>query len=799
MIKKIFILILFSIIFCQEIKIDDIEIEGLIRLQKEDIYRISKLYPGMNLSRGDEINKAIHRLWKIGRFSNVQIFITDEKESSVSLKIFLDEQPVISSIEFNGNNKISTNKLKDEINLSSNQILSMNVIYESKEIITNLYKEDHFHNVKVNFDIQPTDKEYLKKVIFKIDEGNKLRIKNISISGNSQISDKKVLKSLTTIKKFHPLLFWRGKFDSDKFDLDILNLESFYKNLGYKDFQVINKEIVYNSNGIDILLKLNEGNIYYYNSIDFEGNSKFSNQELLDRINISIGDIYNEEKLNFAIYETITSLYMNEGHYFFNIDKEIIPVDGNKLNLKFTISENEKVKIRKVLVAGNSKTNENVIRREIRIYPGDTFNRENIINSIKQLFLLNFFQNVAPEIIPVSESEIDIKFIVEEKETGRANFSMGYNELHGFTGGGGFEFSNFMGKGQLVGIEYQRGLQNQMQSNSILPGSSSNSTASDYESFSIRFREPRLFDTRNSVSLSYSHQEQGTGQNNIYKYDIESNRASLSFGRRFKWPDIFMRGDWSFSISNTKYFGSESSLLSDFDPDVSNSEDSDIVLNDGSDYYALKNGVSLNQVISRDSRDHAEFPTLGSQFIWSTTISGGTLGGNVNYNKHLLSFTWYTPVREKIVLYQNYKFGVINELANNKFIPYNARFLMGGSGIPSVEMLRGYDNNSIGPGANYYSSEEGKIMLKYSLEMRYLLSESPIIYLLGFGEAGNVWTDFSTVDIFDLKRSVGIGIRLYMPMLGILGYDIGYGFDNIDGLDNPSGLEHHIVFGMPFN
>ena len=114
-------------------------------------------------------------------------------------------------------------------------------------------------------------------------------------------------------------------------------------------------------------------------------------------------------------------------------------------------------------------------------------------------------------------------------------------------------------------------------------------------------------------------------------------------------------------------------------------------------------------------------------------------------------------------------------------------------------MLRGYDNNSIGPGANYYSSEEGKIMLKYSLEMRYLLSESPIIYLLGFGEAGNVWTDFSTVDIFDLKRSVGIGIRLYMPMLGILGYDIGYGFDNIDGLDNPSGLEHHIVFGMPFN
>ena len=140
MIKKIFILILFGIVFCQEIKIDDIEIDGLIRLQKEDIYRISKLYPGMSLSRGDEINKAIHRLWKIGRFSNVQIFIIDEKTSSITLKIFLNERPVISSIEFNGNNKISTNKLKDEINLSSNQILSMDALYESKEIIENLYK-----------------------------------------------------------------------------------------------------------------------------------------------------------------------------------------------------------------------------------------------------------------------------------------------------------------------------------------------------------------------------------------------------------------------------------------------------------------------------------------------------------------------------------------------------------------------------------------------------------------------------------------------------------------------------------
>ena len=263
-------------------------------------------------------------------------------------------------------------------------------------------------------------------------------------------------------------------------------------------------------------MKIKEGKKYFYNSFVFEGNNKFSDLELNEKLNISIGDLYNEEKLNIIMYEIISSLYMNEGHYFFNITNEIKPNKDHMLDVKFIINENEKVSIRKILVAGNNKTNENVIRREIEIFPGDTFSRKNIMDSLRKLFQLNFFQNVSPEIIPVkgSNAEIDIKFVVEEKETGRANFSMGYNELHGFTG-----------------IEYQRGLQNQMQSNNMIP-SSSNSYSSDFESFSIRFREPRIFDTRNSAGFSFSHTEQGTGQNNIYKYDIESNRISLSFGRR---------------------------------------------------------------------------------------------------------------------------------------------------------------------------------------------------------------------------------------------------------------------------
>ena len=192
---------------------------------------------------------------------------------------------------------------------------------------------------------------------------------------------------------------------------------------------------------------------------------------------------------------------------------------------------------------------------------------------------------------------------------------MGYNELHGITGGGGVEFPNFMGKGQLFQIDYQRGIQNQLQSNSIVP--SSNSQASDYESFSIRFREPRIFDTNNSIGFSISHSEQGKGNDNVYKYDVNRNSASLSFGRRFKWPDKYFTGNWSLSVSESKYFGDEIDLIEDFDEEF--------IIIDNNNTYTKKRGITLNQIISRDSRDQREFPSNGSTFIWSSSFINSDL------------------------------------------------------------------------------------------------------------------------------------------------------------------------------
>ena len=213
-------------------------------------------------------------------------------------------------------------------------------------------------------------------------------------------------------------------------------------------------------------------------------------------------------------------------------------------------------------------------------------------------------------------------------------------------------------------------------------------------------------------------------------------------------------------------------------------------------------------MISRDSRNHPEFSTAGSRFIWAGTYSGGILGGDENYHRQVFNFDWYSGLKPKIVLYQNFKFGALIDLADNQFIPYSARFLLGGSGLPSGEMLRGYPDNGIGPKINvgtYYNYDGGKVMMKYSTELRFKFSDSPTIYMLLFAEAGNIWTDFNTVDVFKLKRSLGAGFRINMPMLGTIGYDVGFGFDSIyddpehSRYREPFGWEHHLLFGMPMN
>ena len=466
-----------------------------------------------------------------------------------------------------------------------------------------------------------------------------------------------------------------------------------------------------------------------------------------------------------------------------------MPLESDLIDVYFDINENSQTKVRKIIISGNSKTNDNVIRRELKIFPGDIFSMKKLRESYGEVVRLNYFNSIDPQISTVNNlsDKIDINFVVSEKETGRANFSMGYNEQYGLTGGGGFEFINFRGMGQVLSIDYTRGIQ-QQGGYSPSPSSSNNS---DYESFSFSFREPSIKNTPISIVTSISHSEQGKNDNTYLKYDIVSDRLSLSLGRKFNLFNYLLRAGWTMSYRETKYYGEEDILLENFSENI--------IKNSGNQSYASRVGISITQRFSRDSRDFPDFPTKGTSISWSTTFSGDVLGGNENYHKNLLDFKWFTSLKQNknFVQYQDFTLGVTKEIGENEYLPYSARFRMGGDGMPSGEMLRGYKNNSI---YGYESSSGGKIMFKYSTELRYLLSNNPTAYVFVFGEAGNVWPDFNDFDLFNLKRSLGFGFRIYMPMLGILGYDYGYGFDSIDeNTDEPIGWQGHIIFGMPLN
>ena len=812
---------LFSKVYLQDIFVDQINISGLKSLKENILFINAGLYPkekyddinsndkydfgepfvdnnsngyydnkGTYIRTGEEIKNAINGLWSLELFSDVQIYITDKYDSFINLEIAVKEVPLIDKIEFKGNKKIKSKILEREvISIKKEDRLLMNNVYTSIQNIKDEYIKKSYHNIQVEIQIDSLNDQNKKNILFLINEGSKIRINNIKFLGNRNFSKKDLIKNAFINLKEKKWLIIKSKFTNEEdFELEIENLYNFYNNKGFRDFRVIRKNIEYTDSGINIEIEVDEGNINFYNNFYFSGNIKFTDEELLESLDLKKNDEYNKLNFDLSVFN-LNSKYYDAGYYFLSNNYEIMRLESDLIDVYFDINENSQTKVRKIIISGNSKTNDNVIRRELKIFPGDIFSMKKLRESYGEVVRLNYFNSIDPQISTVNNlsDKIDINFVVSEKETGRANFSMGYNEQYGLTGGGGFEFINFRGMGQVLSIDYTRGIQ-QQGGYSPSPSSSNNS---DYESFSFSFREPSIKNTPISIGTSISHSEQGKNDNTYLKYDIVSDRLSLSLGRKFNLFNYLLRAGWTMSYRETKYYGEEDILLENFSENI--------IKNSGNQSYASRVGISITQRFSRDSRDFPDFPTKGTSISWSTTFSGDVLGGNENYHKNLLDFKWFTSLKQNknFVQYQDFTLGVTKEIGENEYLPYSARFRMGGDGMPSGEMLRGYKNNSI---YGYESSSGGKIMFKYSTELRYLLSNNPTAYVFVFGEAGNVWPDFNDFDLFNLKRSLGFGFRIYMPMLGILGYDYGYGFDSIDeNTDEPIGWQGHIIFGMPLN
>ncbi len=782
----------------QEIKLKGIEVEGNTLTNSDVIIFTSGLKEDNVLKAGD-FSRGIKQLWKSGLFNDVQIYINEETEEGISVIIAVVETPVLGEILITGDKKVSKTKIEEAIGLRTGQRIPDFKIEAGQSKVLDLYSEEGFLLATVDVSIEEAKVDTSitnQKIVedtrdLKVDirEGSRVKIGEIIFNGNENISDRKLRKVLKDTKQQRWYFFWRSSFDENKFKDDKEKLKAFYQKRGYRDAMVVADSISYSEDKkkMNIWLTVNEGPKYYYRNFSWDGNELYTDEQLNSALGISNGEAYNEEDLQKGIYERAQSLYMDKGYIYSNIIPEISPVGKDSIDVHFSVIENQKVYVRNIIISGNIRTRENVIRRELKLYPGDVFSRQKLIRSQREVWILNYFGNVVPDVIPVDDDKVDLEITVEEKSSERANLNVGYTKEYGMTGGGGIEFMNFRGRGQRFMLSASTGLSG---------GSSYNyqtaSQRSQYHSFSLSFTDPMINDTPNLVGGSLFYSFRGKSTQYYYPLDLTVMGGSLMWGRRFRWPDDFFRGQWGLQVTKKIYNGTQD----------------DLDLYTGGLEQSV--GVNISQTITRDSRDRPEFTTSGSRMVWNTTLSGGVLGGNEDFHKHVLSLELYSPLISKFVLVNTIKAGVIGKLASRgdetSIIPYDERFIMGGNGIPYGNMLRGYDDNAIGPLSSRGSPIGGNSMLRFTTELRFPLSENPVIYALAFAEMGNVWANKDMTEPFrltrtgplNLKRAAGVGIRFFMPMIGMLGFDIGYGFDDLTGSGEPQGWKTTITFGQQF-
>ncbi len=739
---------LVSIAQVPKFKIHSIRVEGNVRADSTIILLNSGLREGEEIV-SDGIQKAIKNLWALRLFSDVKIMVEKQTSEGLDLVIKVEEFPRLEGWVLEGNDKLKKKDLDRELNFYKGMVLTPFRMYKAKRNVLNKYKEEGYLLARVDFDTtEIKDQNIVLKV--RIDEGKKVQVKKIRIFGNENLTEKELKKQFKGIKEDR---WWRGAdFNEKKYKQDLENLLAYCRKKGFRDAEIVKDSLYYSEDKKDMFIDvyINEGHRYYFGDVTIEGNTVFSDEEIRSQLLFKKGDVYNQEDFDKSIRENIQNLYYNQGYLFANIQPLEIPAGPDTVDIHIRILEGNVVRIKEINITGNTKTNEKVIRRELKIFPGDKFNRAKLERSVRDVWILNYFSNVVPDVklIEGDDRHVNLEIKVEEKSTDTANMSAGYSERDGLIGNLGLSLNNFSLKHPLSGGDGQR-------------------LAFDwyfgryYRSLSLSFTEPWMFNTPTLAGFSLFNTRSGGG---FYPWDRKVRGGTLQIGRRFQWPDNYFRGDWIFRIAETRIFNvRDQELLSSY-----------------FFYDRPTTQVSITQIISRDSRDRPEFSTQGSVYTLLTELSGGPLQGEEDYIKSILTVEWYVPSFLGLVFYSQTKLGMIHGLYEDSYINPGELFYMGGSGLSFSEALRGYDEGTVGPISSTGRPLGGKSLARFTAELRFPIAPNPTVYGLFFIEGGNIWQSFDQTNFQDLRRSVGFGIRLFMPMVGIIGIDFGYGFDHFD-------------------
>jgi outer membrane protein insertion porin family len=762
-------------------KILGISVEGQRSGEPAAIIANSGLKIGGEITIPSEQTKlAIQRLHNLRIFDDVKIFIENRVQDGVYLLIRVKENPRLERIDVSGNDELGEDDVLKKINLVKGQIITPLDLSTVARVLKNQYDADGYLNARITPTMKTVNDSTGRVVLtVVIDEGPKVKVDYIRFHGNKQY-DASDLKS--EMKETSERAWWKfwatNKFDKKKYKEDKELLLAFYRKNGFRDAEILSDSLSYDREKkyLTINIYLSEGQQFFIRNIFWEGNTVYPSDVLNARLGLKNGDIFNQEKFDQNLHRNeeesdVTSLYADNGYLYFQVEPQIKVVGKDSLDITMQIHERNQFRVGRVFISGNTKTYEKVIRRELLTKPGDYFSRQLIIRSLRQLQQLNYFnpEKLKPDVRPVDDKTVELEYSVEEKSSDTFNMSVGYSGSYGFSGGLGVSFNNFSiteplrgGAGQSMTFDYQFGVSNY------------------YRTFSIGFTEPWMFNTPTLFGFSIFDTHQS------YYADLHYRGASIRLGRRFKWPDLYFRGDWTLRVQENTYHS----------------------LNSSSSYYSTyyREGtttqIGVAQVLSRNSTDSPIFPARGSSFSLLTDINGGpTFGGETQaarYHKHVFSADWYIPLTSsgRVTLMSSNIIGLIFGFDKNPNIPYQDLFYMGGTGLGQVSVtpLRGYDDNSIGP----YNTIGigGKAMMKYTAELRFALALNPIpIYTLFFAEAGNVWTDHTVIDMHDLRRSAGFGVRLMVNPIGLIGFDYGYGYDGATPNVAAPGWKFHFQFG----
>lgn len=788
-----------------------ISVTGLKKFSEETVKVFTGLRNGQVIKLpGDKLTSAIKKLYESKQFSNVDVYLAKLDGNTVYLQFDVEELPQLNQVKISGVKKSKAKELIKEAELTTGAMVTDNLLVTTKNYFTKKYTDKGFLKAKVNLDLAKDTSEInaVNMKVF-IDRGKKIKIKSISFNGNEKISDSKLRKAMSNTKRKFIGRFWKAsKYIEEDYEEDLESILDKYSRLGFRDARILNDEITWNEdNTININIDLEEGRQYRFSEIIFVGNKEYTDEQLNAILRIDKGDVYNGAVLKERVKgdgtptsEDLSTLYQDSGFLFSQVNAVETKVENDSITVEIRIREDEKARIRKVSVSGNDKTNDNVIFRELRVKPGDLFSRSNIIRSIREIGQLGFFdQNVVPDVIPDYQNKTaDIDFTVVEKGGSQIELQGGYGG-GSFIGTLGLSFNNFSIKNIFNKKAYRPLPMGDGQSLSLRLQSSRT-----FSTYSFSFTEPWL-GGKTPQSLSFSIYSSNQYQLNPQTFDVDRSRslgiigASLGLGKRLKWPDDY------FQLSQTIAY--QSFNLNNYGFRVGTD-----VLNNGT-----LNNLSYNASLTRNSAGPSLiFPTYGSEFsigIKATlpyslfndrdysTLPAGEKYKWLEYYKIKAKGKWYTSFTDKLVLMTNAEMGYLGFYNSEIGLSPFERFFVGGDGIAVFQLdgrevvgLRGYENNRLS------SQDGGSIYNKFQLELRYSITDAPSasIYALGFLEAGNSYDNFESFNPFELKRSAGLGIRIFMPAFGLLGIDFAHGFDPLPGFIEKSGWQTHFIIGRQF-